>query len=69
MKTLTVQTVQFRRDEESSWEIGIIINEDELIIDMDAKPVPPPIWNFRLTTDARVTLTSVPGPPRMEVQI
>lgn len=37
----------FKRDKASDWEDGILIDEGELIIDMQGKPVEEPIWNYQ----------------------
>jgi hypothetical protein len=42
--------IKFKRDENDDWEDGLIVNADGLIIDMDGKPVPTPVWDFRYRT-------------------
>jgi hypothetical protein len=50
MPSLFIQACRFIRKEHDDWEDGIIINEGEVIIDMDGKPVPAPIWNYEVFT-------------------
>lgn len=46
MKTISVMFCKFkRRNGDDSWESGVMINEDNLIIDMDGNPVKGPVWN------------------------
>jgi hypothetical protein len=44
--TFMAQLCRFKRDEKSLWEWGVLIGEDQIIIDRHYKPVPAPLWNY-----------------------
>lgn len=39
----------FKRKQSSEPECGLLINDGELIVDMQGKPVKAPIWNYHPT--------------------
>lgn len=48
---MLIESVMFKRTKDSEWESGIIIDNDKLIVDANAKPVrsKPQIWDYRRT--------------------
>lgn len=55
-KAMRIQTCEFKREEHSPKEVGLMINEDRLIIDMDGNTVPAPIWDWRLRNELAATV-------------
>jgi hypothetical protein len=47
-KNITIRACSFARSKNSGYEHGIMLNEDQLIIDMNLKPVKAPVWNYFL---------------------
>ena len=43
-----VMFCKFKRHEKSSWETGIMINEDKVIIDMDGDVVIYTVYNYKI---------------------
>lgn len=41
---MNIQAVEFTRVQNGSFEKGIMINNDQLIIDKDGNIVKPPVW-------------------------
>jgi hypothetical protein len=48
---MLIESVMFKRTKDSEWEFGIIINNDQLIVDSNAKPVSVryKLWDYRRT--------------------
>jgi len=60
---LTVCCCIFKRDKTSRYEEGVIINEDQLILDSQGKVVPAPLWTYILQPHSGcVVFNRVPNP-------
>lgn len=56
---MIVQTVIFKRKKTSKTEVGIVINDDSVIIDRSGEIVKKPIWNFKTVTGIKVDLLPI----------
>lgn len=59
-KTLRIETVVFRRTEDSQPERGLLFNEgDGALVDMDGKVVYGPIWDSRSDSHMAATVHDI----------
>ncbi len=56
---LHLKSVRFKRSANTPLEAGIMVNEDQLIVDMLGNPVLPPLWYF--VDDHELRITYKPG--------
>jgi hypothetical protein len=50
-KVIRVSYVEFKRTQTGPWELGVMVNDDKLIIDTDSRPVPEPVWSYQTKPD------------------
>lgn len=43
----SIKMVRFQRKEGSKWEVGILFDDDKLIVDEQCQPVEAPIWDLK----------------------
>jgi len=48
MRYISVSSIVFKRTEKGKWERGVVINQDQLIIDMDGKVVDGALWSWKV---------------------
>ena len=58
MKTIHLQKARFKRTKDSKLEYGIMINEDQGLIDADGKPVKQ-LWDYFLIPHAFSVLVNL----------
>ena len=46
---MLIESVEFKRTRESEYEPGIMFNNDQLIVDSNAKAVRGKLWSYRRT--------------------
>lgn len=62
MRTMRLETIEFKRGEKAPWETGVLVNEGMgPIIDMNGIVVPAPLWNWRPISEQVMTVLERPA--------